>query len=323
MSKLAEKVQQDLVEAIDNDDLVLPTLPEVALQIRKAAEDPEISVSDLSKVIGRDTALSARLIKVVNSPLLRAAQEVTDLHTAITRLGTNYSSNLAIGLVMEQIFHARSEVIEQKMRDVWRRSLEVAGVSYALCRSHSQLKPDQAALGGLVFGSVSVLFSTMALLLSGPGYGFSDSQIGLVGLLGIAGVITANLAGRLTDRGRGQIVSSGALGLLLLGWLGLYLGGSTLYGFLLALLLMDVALPAVHISNQSVIYKLAPQARARVNAVYMTAYFTGAASGSALGALAWSHGGWGATCTVGAVLGMLAWLVLWHDQHLVRHQRAD
>ena len=150
MNKLAEKVQQALVKAIDNDDLVLPTLPEVALNIRQAAEDPEISISHLSKVIGRDTALSARLIKVVNSPLLRATQEVTDLHTAITRLGTNYSSNLAIGLVMEQIFHARSEVVEQKMRDVWRRSLEVAGVSYALCRNHSQLKPDQAALGGLV-----------------------------------------------------------------------------------------------------------------------------------------------------------------------------
>lgn len=138
MNKLAEKVQQALVTAIDNDDLVLPTLPEVALNIRQAAEDPEISISHLSKVIGRDTALSARLIKVVNSPLLRATQEVTDLHTAITRLGTNYSSNLAIGLVMEQIFHARSDVVEQKMRDVWRRSLEVAGVSYALCRSHSQ-----------------------------------------------------------------------------------------------------------------------------------------------------------------------------------------
>ncbi|POA76586.1 HDOD domain-containing protein [Pseudomonas sp. DP16D-R1] len=150
MSELAEKVQRDLVEAIDNDDLVLPTLPEVALQIRKAAEDPEVSISALSKVIGRDTALSARLIKVVNSPLLRATQEVTELQTAVTRLGINYSSNLAIGLVMEQIFHARSEVVEQKMREVWRKSLEIAGVSYALCRHYTQLKPDQAALGGLV-----------------------------------------------------------------------------------------------------------------------------------------------------------------------------
>lgn len=150
MNQLAERVQQALVKAIDNDDLVLPTLPEVALKIRQAAEDPDISISHLSKVIGGDTALSARLIKVVNSPLLRATQEVTDLHTAITRLGTNYSCNLAIGLVIEQIFHARSEVVERKMHDVWRRSLEVAGVSHALCRNHNQLKPDQAALGGLV-----------------------------------------------------------------------------------------------------------------------------------------------------------------------------
>ncbi|WP_122609741.1 HDOD domain-containing protein, partial [Pseudomonas viridiflava] len=60
------------------------------------------------------------------------------------------SSNLAIGLVMEEIFNARSEVVEQKMREVWRSSLEIASVSYALCRRHTQLKPDQAALGGLV-----------------------------------------------------------------------------------------------------------------------------------------------------------------------------
>ena len=147
---LAHRVQADLLKAIDRDDLVLPTLPEVALNIRKAAENPEISVSHLSKVISRDTALSARLIKVVNSPMLRATREVTDLHTAITRLGVNYSSNLAIGLVMEQIFHARSETVEKKMRDVWRQSLEVAGICYSLCRRYSSLKPDQAALGGLV-----------------------------------------------------------------------------------------------------------------------------------------------------------------------------
>ncbi|SDR98895.1 HD-like signal output (HDOD) domain, no enzymatic activity [Pseudomonas asplenii] len=159
MNKLADKVLRDLVAAIDNDDLVLPTLPEVALKIREAAEDPEISVSTLSKVIGGDTALSARLIKVVNSPLLRASHEVTDLYTAITRLGVNYSSNLAIGLVMEQIFHARSEVVEQKMRDIWRKSLEIAGICYVLCRDFTQLKPDQAALGGLVhqIGALPIL----------------------------------------------------------------------------------------------------------------------------------------------------------------------
>ncbi|NIE75045.1 HDOD domain-containing protein [Pantoea sp. Tr-811] len=160
MNKLAEMVQAQLLAAIDNDDLVLPTLPEVALSIREAAEDSEISVAALSKVIGRDAALSARLIKVVNSPLLRAAVEVTDLHTAITRLGINYSCNLAIGLVIEQIFHARSSAVEQKLRDIWSNSLEVAGISYELCRRYTpQLKPDQATLGGLVnqIGALPVL----------------------------------------------------------------------------------------------------------------------------------------------------------------------
>ncbi len=150
MNKLAKMVQAQLLAAIENDDLVLPTLPEVALSIREAAEDSEISVAALSRVIGRDAALSARLIKVVNSPLLRALVEVTDLHTAITRLGVNYSCNLAIGLVIEQIFHARAPAVEQTLRTIWETSLEVAGVSYEICRRHTHLKPDQAALGGLV-----------------------------------------------------------------------------------------------------------------------------------------------------------------------------
>ncbi|WP_295481304.1 HDOD domain-containing protein [uncultured Pseudomonas sp.] len=159
MNKLAKMVQAQLLAAIENDDLVLPTLPEVALSIREAAEDSEISVAALSRVIGRDAALSARLIKVVNSPLLRALVEVTDLHTAITRLGVNYSCNLAIGLVIEQIFHARAPAVEQTLRTIWETSLEVAGVSYEICRRHTHLKPDQAALGGLVhqIGALPVL----------------------------------------------------------------------------------------------------------------------------------------------------------------------
>ncbi|AVF54524.1 UNVERIFIED_ORG: HD-like signal output (HDOD) protein [Pseudomonas parafulva] len=159
MNKLAEMVQAQLLDAIEKDDLVLPTLPEVALSIREAAEDSEISVAALSRVIGRDAALSARLIKVVNSPLLRATVEVTELHTAITRLGINYSCNLAIGLVIEQIFHARSPAVEQKLREIWANSLEVAGMSYELARRYTRLKPDQAALGGLVnqIGALPVL----------------------------------------------------------------------------------------------------------------------------------------------------------------------
>ena len=150
MSKLAEKVQKELIQAIDSDELVLPTLPEVALQVREAAEDPDISIPHLSKVIGNDAALTARIIKVVNSPLLRTNKEITDLQMAVGRLGINYTCNLATGLAMEQMFQATSDVVDRKMREVWNKSTEIAGICHVLCKHYTRLLPDQATLAGLV-----------------------------------------------------------------------------------------------------------------------------------------------------------------------------
>ena len=150
MSKLAEKVQAELIQAIDNDELVLPTLPEVALKVREAVDDPNISIPALSKVIGNDAALTARIIKVVNSPLLRTSKEITDLQAAISRLGMNYTCNLATGLAMEQMFQATSDVVDRKMREVWNKSTEIAGICHVLCRHYTRLMPDQATLAGLV-----------------------------------------------------------------------------------------------------------------------------------------------------------------------------
>lgn len=150
MNTLADTVLHDLLAAIDDDDLVLPTLPEVALKIREVAEDDDVSVIRLSQVIGQDAALSARLLKVVNSPLLRASFEVTDLYTAINRLGVNYSSNLAIGLVIEQVFNARAPAVQSRLRQAWHCSMEIAGMCSELARRFTLLKPDRAALGGLV-----------------------------------------------------------------------------------------------------------------------------------------------------------------------------
>ncbi|KAF1072814.1 MAG: hypothetical protein GAK45_00088 [Pseudomonas citronellolis] len=150
MSKLAEKVQNDLLRAIENDELVLPTLPEVALRVREAAEDQNVGTAELAKVIGNDAALTARIIKVVNSPLLRSTREITDLQMAVGRLGINYTCNLATGLAMEQMFQATSDVVDRKMREVWTKSTEIAGICHALCRHYTRLMPDQATLAGLV-----------------------------------------------------------------------------------------------------------------------------------------------------------------------------
>src|SRR3989344_1465649 len=137
-----------------------------------------------------------------------------------------------------------------------------------------------------------------------------------VALAGVAGALMANVAGRMSDRGQAQVATAVSVGLLLLGWGALWLGATSLVWFVVGMLVVDLALQGVHISNQNVIYRLDPTARARINAVYMTSYFTGAASGSALGSVAWLWGGWCATCALGGGIAVLNALALAHDQRL-------
>lgn len=159
MGDLIEQVSQEILEALDKDKLVLPTLPEVALKVREVAEDPNADLNKLASEIGRDPALTARIIKVANSPLLRASREIQDLKMALSRLGMEYTCNLATGLAMEQMFQATSDIIDRRLRDVWSRSSEVAGICYMLCKHRTSLKPDKATLAGLTYqiGALPIL----------------------------------------------------------------------------------------------------------------------------------------------------------------------
>ncbi|MGW0175165.1 MFS transporter [Rhodococcus sp. NPDC003322] len=180
----------------------------------------------------------------------------------------------------------------------------------------------RSVLGGVAFASVGVVFATMAFLLSGDSFGFDDAAIGLVGLAGVAGALMANAAGRLADRGFVQATTGTGAVLLCASW-GLFaLGGHSLPAFLAAMLVADMALQSVHVSNQSVIYTLAPHARARVTSVYMTAYFIGAATGSALGSLAWASAGWPGVCLLGLVLAIVGLLVWVADLRAVARESA-
>ncbi len=117
----------------------------------------------------------------------------------------------------------------------------------------------RSAMGGLAFAAVSTVFTTMAFLLSGE-FGYSDTQIGLVGLLGVAGALMATVAGRLADRGGlGQLATGGAIAILLVSWLPFVAGATHVVWFLVAIVLADLALQGVHVSNQNVIYALVPR----------------------------------------------------------------
>jgi HD-like signal output (HDOD) protein len=146
---LVQQVKQDIIQALEKDELVLPTLPEVALQVRDVAEDVTSSITDLTTILGRDAALSARMVKVANSPLIRASVPVSDLNTAVSRLGIDLTSNLAMGLAMEQMFQATSDIVDKRMRACWSKSIEIAASSQVLARHFTDLQPDQALLAGL------------------------------------------------------------------------------------------------------------------------------------------------------------------------------
>lgn len=186
---------------------------------------------------------------------------------------------------------------------------------------HPRLR-TRTILGGLGFASVGALFSTMAFLLSDPPFGLDDLQIGLVGLAGAAGAVAATVAGRLVDRGYGPQTTAVGVVTLVASWAALAAGGSSLVWFVVGMLVVDLALNLVQITNQNIVYALDPDARSRVNSVYMTGYFVGAASGSALGTAAWSVGGWPAVCVLGVGLAVLAGVVWALDLRLAARMRA-
>lgn len=191
------------------------------------------------------------------------------------------------------------------------------GLSYpALLRSTLALMREEPVLrlralyGALCFAMFSILWNSIALLLAGPPYHYGSGVIGLFGLIGAVGVVGANLAGRLADRGGAVRVTGIAVFGLLLVWLPTVFGQTSLAALIVGILVLDFASQSLHITNQSEIYRLHPEARSRLNSAYMTTYFLGGAAGSGLSTVAYSHFGWNGVCVLGAIFGIVL-VVTW------------
>lgn len=174
--------------------------------------------------------------------------------------------------------------------------------------------------GLLSFGAFSVLWTSLAFLLSGAPYHYGTGTIGLFGLVGAAGAAMASIAGRLADRGHQALVTTLTALAILVAFVVLYFEPDVLGALIAAIVLLDLGCQGIHISNQSEIYKLAADARSRVNAAYMTCYFIGGTVGSVGSALCYSSGGWSAVAGLGMGFGGLAWLVSLTER---RYQRRS
>jgi predicted MFS family arabinose efflux permease len=162
----------------------------------------------------------------------------------------------------------------------------------------------RALYGMFSFATFSVLWTTLAFLLSGSPYEYGDGVIGLFGLVGAAGALAASVVGHYTDRGWAYWLTGGGCLFTLLAFVSLWLGRTSLPFLIAGILILDVGSQGIHISNQSEIYRLRPEARNRINAFYMTSCFVGAAAGSASAAFAYDHWGWAGTCALGVLLGL-------------------
>lgn len=175
---------------------------------------------------------------------------------------------------------------------------------------HSPLRLSMA-LGFLVFAAFSSFWATLAFHLASPAFGLGSAMAGLFGLYGAPGAILAPVAGRLSDSIGPFRVNLLSLAMVAGAFvLGEWVGGFSLIALVIAVNLLDFGLQSGQIANQTRIFALGNDIRARVNTLYMVATFGGGAAGSLAGTLAWSMGGWTAVCALSFGLVILAGLVL-------------
>ena len=159
------------------------------------------------------------------------------------------------------------------------------------------------------FAQFGAFWTTMVLLLSDAPFHFNSAAIGLFGIVGASGALAAPLVGKLGDKGNSRKAIGYACLLLLISFVVYYFSAENVIGIVIGIVLMDIGIQGVHISNQTRVYSLLPEARNRLNTVFMSFSFLGTAAGSAYGLLLWKLGGWHAVTIGCAVLALLALLV--------------
>lgn len=171
------------------------------------------------------------------------------------------------------------------------------------------------ALLGL--GSFSVLWTGLTFLLSKPPYSFGTETIGLFGLIGAAGALSANVAGRLGDRGLAGTMTGIFALLLIVSWLGLTEERMWLIPLIAGIFVVDVAVQGLQVTHQSVLYRISAQATSRITSVFITSGFVGMSLGSALASEGYAYSGWAGVCRAGeSTAGLL--VLSWAAQTLLK-----
>lgn len=155
---------------------------------------------------------------------------------------------------------------------------------------------EASIINFFAFAILSAFWTTMVVYLANPPFSFQSLQIGLFGIAGAAGALAAPLVGKISDSGnpRKNLMIGFILQLISIALF--YFTGNLLFLFIIGIVLIDIGQQAIHVTNQTRIYMLIPEARNRLNTIFMSVSFVGASCGSALGLWLWDLGGWNMFC---------------------------
>src|SRR5579862_1255079 len=145
---------QALASELSKGKVDLPSFPDIALRVRQVLADDEVSQDKVVRVVGSEPALAARLLQIANSAAINfTGKPITELRTAIARMGFNMVRSAAIAFAMSQLKKVESlKGLEQPLDELWHRSAAVAAMSHAVARRFSRVNPDTAMLAGMLHG---------------------------------------------------------------------------------------------------------------------------------------------------------------------------
>lgn len=169
---------------------------------------------------------------------------------------------------------------------------------------------EASLIGAMMFGGFSVFWTSLAFFLEGAPYHYGSQVAGLFGLVGVVGAAGAPIVGRWADRLSTKSMVGILITISVLSYMFFGLFGTSLWGLVIGVILLDLGVQGTQVSNQARIYSLIPEARSRLNTVYMVSYFLGGSIGSSLGSYAWYVWKWQGVCMTGGlmiVMGLLVW----------------
>jgi predicted MFS family arabinose efflux permease len=317
-----------LGDLLERRRLVVTMLAVTALGQVAVALSPSLAVLASAAALVALTTVAAQILVPFAAHLARDGEQGKTISTVMSGLligvllSRVVAGAIAQWLGWRAVFVLGAVLTAVAVVALWRSLPVLAPATQlrypALLRSVLALVRDEPVLRWRIVYSASsyaafgAVWTSIGFLLARPPHNLSAGLIGLFSLFGVAGALAARGAGRLADRGWAHWTVGATLAMTALSMLLIGAGTVSLVALAIGLVIFDAGVQGTHISNQTIVYALRPEARSRLNSAYMTAYFLGGAAGSGLSAVIYATHGWTGVSLLAAAfptVGLCVWLV--------------